>query len=182
MAGPGVPGDEVVIHQSRLLRQAQGIDAAEDARQAADQRRAFDLLQVGGDEATLRALLLEDPAVSERQADVILGPWFRFFLTYDPTAALRLLKVPVLAVNGEFDLQVDPKQNLPPIRAALEAGGNEDFTVQELPGLNHLFQPTETGYPTEYGQIEETLAPELLSTVTAWILERFGPEADRGSR
>ena len=72
-------------------------------------------------------------------------------------AVLQKVKCPVLAINGEKDLQVDPQQNLPPIEAALKAGGNSDYTVKELPGLNHLFQSCQTGSPIEYGQIEETL-------------------------
>jgi uncharacterized protein len=44
--------------------------------------------------------------------------------------------------------------------------------VKELPGLNHLFQPTKTGLPSEYGKIETTFAPEALETISAWILKR----------
>ena len=39
-------------------------------------------------------------------------PWFRYFLTYDPRPALAKVKCPVLAINGEKDLQVPPKENL----------------------------------------------------------------------
>jgi hypothetical protein len=45
----------------------------------------------------------------------------------------------------------------------------------EFPGLNHLFQTTTTGAPSEYGTIEETMSPAMLETVSAWILENFGP-------
>jgi fermentation-respiration switch protein FrsA (DUF1100 family) len=102
----------------------------------------------------------------------ILSPWFRYFLAYDPTVALRKVRCPVLAINGEKDLQVDPTQNLPPIEAALKAGGNTDYTVNELPGLNHLFQHCTTGAPSEYSTIEETMSPEVLELVAGWIGER----------
>jgi fermentation-respiration switch protein FrsA (DUF1100 family) len=78
----------------------------------------------------------------------------------------------VLAINGEKDLQVPPGQNLPVIAAALAAGGNTDFAVRELPGLNHLFQTSETGAPSEYGLIEETFSPTALEIVGDWIEDR----------
>lgn len=78
----------------------------------------------------------------------------------------------MLAINGEKDLQVPPKQNLPAIRAALEAAGNHHVEVSELAGLNHLFQTARTGAPSEYGQIEETMAPMALEKITRWILKQ----------
>ncbi|HTX49051.1 MAG TPA: alpha/beta hydrolase, partial [Caulobacteraceae bacterium] len=70
---------------------------------------------------------------------------------------------------GSLDLQVPPDQNLPPIRKAL--AGNPDAEVDELPGLNHLFQDAKTGAPGEYGQIEETLSPAAMDLITNWILK-----------
>jgi fermentation-respiration switch protein FrsA (DUF1100 family) len=78
----------------------------------------------------------------------------------------------VLAINGEKDLQVDPKQNLPPIEAALKEGKNSDYTLKQLPGLNHLFQHCQTGSPSEYATIDETFAPEALALVADWIRQR----------
>ena len=67
-------------------------------------------------------------------------PWFRFFARYEPGPDLRKIKCPVLAINGEKDVQVDPKLNLSKIESSLKAGGNNNFAIKELPGLNHLFQ------------------------------------------
>ena len=64
-------------------------------------------------------------------------------------------------------------QNLPEILSALEAGGCADVTICRLPGLNHLFQHSETGSIAEYGTIEETFAPLALSTMSDWITARF---------
>ncbi len=111
-------------------------------------------------------------AQTDAQLKMILSPWFRFFLSYDPQLALRRVRCPALAINGEKDLQVDPKQNLAPIEAALKAAGNTNYTVKELPGLNHLFQHCKTGAPSEYGTIEETMAPEVLELIYAWIRDR----------
>jgi hypothetical protein len=62
-----------------------------------------------------------------------------------------------------------PDLNLPPIQQALQAAGNQHATVQKLDGLNHLFQHATTGSPMEYGTIDETMAPEVLSQIAAWI-------------
>jgi hypothetical protein len=75
----------------------------------------------------------------------------------------------VLALNGEHDLQVPPKQDLAAIHKALQDGGNKDFQTTEIPGLNHLFQHSATGAPSEYVSIEETFAPEVLELMTNWI-------------
>jgi hypothetical protein len=95
----------------------------------------------------------------------------RYFLTYDPATALGKLTCPVLAINGSLDLQVPPALNLPAIRKALEAGGNKHDEVDELPGLNHLFQTAKTGSPAEYGEIEETISPVALDKMASWILK-----------
>ena len=104
--------------------------------------------------------------------DRLTSPWFRAFIKYDPRPVLKQVKCPVLAVNGELDIQVIPKENLAEIEKALKAGNNSDVTVKEFPKLNHLFQTAKTGMVGEYGQIEETFAPVVLETVTEWILKR----------
>jgi len=77
----------------------------------------------------------------------------------------------VLALIGEKDLQVPPKSNLSAIEKALAEGGNKNFKTLELPNLNHLFQNCETGAVAEYGQIEETISPEVLEIISEWIWE-----------
>ena len=77
----------------------------------------------------------------------------------------------MLALNGEKDLQVPPKENLGEIAKALKEGGNSQVTVKELPGLNHLFQTCKTGAVSEYAEIEETIAPLVLTQIGDWIIE-----------
>lgn len=110
------------------------------------------------------------------------SPWFRFYLNFDPGTVLQKVPCPVLAVNGEKDVQVMPRENLQAIMRALDAGGNKNYTVKELPDLNHLLQTAETGNISEYGKIEETMSPTALQIIGDWILEQmvgdtgFGPE------
>src|SRR5262249_34781602 len=100
-------------------------------------------------------------------------------MDYDPRPALRKVTCPVLALNGAKDAQVDSKLNLQAIEAALKEAGNKDVTIRELPDLNHLFQTCKTGAGSEYGAIEETLAPVLLETVAEWIAKRTGGQTKR---
>jgi len=93
-------------------------------------------------------------------------------MTYDPATALHKVTCPVLAINGEKDTQVLAKENLAAIRKALEEAGNKHFEVDELPGLNHLFQTAKTGSPAEYAQIEETISPVALEKIASWILQQ----------
>lgn len=189
LAGTGVTGEEIVGLQIAKLAKAAGVPAATAELQAAASRRVLAKVVAGAPEAEIRAFLREAieqqwaPAKlsEERMEESIraaLGayrsPWFRFFLGHDPRPALRRLKVPVLALNGELDAQVDADQNLPEIEKALREAANPDVTLRRLPGLNHLFQTAKTGALTEYAQIEETVAPEVLELVREWIRVRFG--------
>ena len=98
--------------------------------------------------------------------------WYRYFITFDPQPVLKNVKVPVLALNGELDLQVAWKENLDLIGAGLKAGGNQDVTIKAFPKLNHLIQNSQTGLLSEYAQIEETMSPEVLKTMSDWILSK----------
>jgi uncharacterized protein len=73
-----------------------------------------------------------------------------------------------LALNGSLDLQVTP-ENLAAIANAAFEGGNEAVTTITLHGLNHLFQRTETGRISEYGQIEHTMDESVLEIIGEWL-------------
>jgi uncharacterized protein len=177
LAGSGVPGDQILVEQRTLIAEAGGMSKEEAEKDAVEERAVLALVVKEKDspelEKDLRQKLAEyvkDPELGA-QVQVLTSPWFRYFLAYDPGPALGQVKCPVLALNGEKDLQVPPKQNLAAIRKALEDGGNKNFEVVELPGLNHLFQTAKTGSPAEYGAIEETMSPVALEKMSGWILQ-----------
>lgn len=177
IAGTGVPGRDVVTEQARRIMRASGAPESAIERNAATQQKIFAILSSEPDEAAARKLILEAMAGqpnAEAAARTSSSAWFREFAFYDPAPTLEKVECPVLAVNGELDLQVLPDQNLPPIEAALNKGGNKDFQLVRLPGLNHLLQTAKTGAPAEYGQIEETMAPAALETIANWLSKRVG--------
>jgi uncharacterized protein len=178
MAGPGVPGDAILAEQNALIAEAMGASHEQAVARGA-QIRAMSAIVTGekdpvARESRLRALLTGAvPAAQiDAQINALDTPWFRYFLDYDPAPALRRVTCPVLAINGEKDLQVPPKQNLPAIRTALETSGNHRVEIVELPGLNHLFQTAKTGSPSEYADIQETIAPAALERIAAWIAKQ----------
>ena len=197
MAGPGLPGENILLAQAALIAEASGSSKAQIAANGELQRRIFAVLrsekEPGDAEAPLRTVIADglaqlarlaaaDPASAmdtqpmvESQVRAVNSPWFRFFLTYDPRPVLAKVRCPVLAIDGSHDLQVPAEENLAAIRDALHSGGNDRVTTRIFPGLNHLFQTSETGHPTEYGRIEETIAPVALELIRSWILEQVGP-------
>ena len=110
-------------------------------------------------------------ATAEQSATAVDRPWTRFYFLHDPRKTLRRVHCPVLALNGEKDMQVPAMENLPEIEKALKEGGNKNFTVKALPNLNHLFQNCKKGTLDEYPQIEETMSPAALQIVADWITE-----------
>lgn len=178
MAGSGVPGDQILPEQVLQVSEAAGESKDKAEKAAADEREVLSLVEKEKDDAVLQKDLREKLAGKVPEAQMggqiamITSPWFRFFLTYDPATALRKVKCPVLAIDGEKDRQVSPTQNLPAIRQALTEGGNKNFEVVELPGLNHLFQTAKTGAVSEYSEIEETMSPLAMKTIADWILKQ----------
>lgn len=180
MAGTGVPGDQVLPEQVLLLAEASGETKERAEKDSASEREILALVEQDKDkdEAALKKDLEDKLAKDSIQAEFgsqvgrITSPWFRYFLTYDPATALRKVKCPVLVLNGEKDKQVSPEQNLPAIRDALTEAGNKNFEIDELPGLNHLFQTAKTGAVSEYAQIDETMSPAAMQKIAEWILKQ----------
>jgi uncharacterized protein len=185
MAGAGLTGEEILYMQGAMIMKASGASAGQLAKQRATQESMFKILKEEKDPAAAEKRLREEMSKSlteeeKKKSEQTIAahiklantPWFRYYLTLDPRPALRKVKCPVLALNGENDLQVSANENLREIGAALKAGGNNDVTIARLPKLNHLFQTSETGSPNEYIKIEETIAPVALKTIGDWILKR----------
>jgi uncharacterized protein len=193
LAGPGLPGEDILLEQGALIARAGGSSEAQIAANGDLQREIFAVVRGESDpqaaEGPLRAVITKgvarlaqlsgtDPAAADTerfvdaQVRAVNSTWFRFFLTYDPRPVLAKVTCPVLALDGGNDLQIPPEENLASIAAALRAGGNEHVTIKMLPGLNHLFQTSTTGHPSEYGTIEETFAPAALTLIGTWIREQ----------
>jgi len=188
LAGPGLPGDEIVVAQSELILLAMGEKKENIARAMKLSRKLFAAAKAGATAKELEAVILKagEELTDEKEkiefaaskplivakTKELSTPWFRYFLAHDPRPVLAKVTCPILAINGSLDLQVPCEPNLDAVRKATPH--NKDMTTTELKGLNHLFQPTKTGLPSEYGVIEETFAPAALDVISGWLLKRVG--------
>ena len=100
-------------------------------------------------------------------------PWLKEFLNSSTESYLRKVNCPVLAIYGDKDVQVPSKENIEVINRLLIQGVNTDYTIIEIPNVNHLFQHCKTGYPSEYETSKQTMVPEVLNLISDWIFGRI---------
>ncbi len=191
LAGPGAPGWEMLLRQQTdpvrrlgptayktwytLIKEKMDIlnqnYGSPDSVVLPKLKEAYSRWKGGlssGMADTLRVSQLSEAMYGVREGTELM-PWMRYFSHTDPAIFLRQVKCPVLALDGGLDIQVDAERNIPAIRQALSDGGNTRVTVFIFPGLNHLFQHAVTGDIGEYAVIEETMAPDALAMMGAWI-------------
>lgn len=193
MAGPGLNGEQILLLQSALISKAGGLDDKTIKANEKLSREIYSVLKkirdnekAGQKIKTLFTSMdkkhASDPGYHKMtgeqinaQIETVTSPWFRCFLTLDPQEYLSMVKCPLLAMNGNLDLQVPPRENLQAIEKSLIFGGNPNYLMEELPGLNHLFQTATTGSPAEYARIEETISPAALELIGKWIQKNIAP-------
>jgi dipeptidyl aminopeptidase/acylaminoacyl peptidase len=192
MAAPCVNIEEIVHTQEPLFQRADGVPEELILQTHAIRNKIFTLLKKdvnhGATEKKLRKILTQyfnslTPSQKElaeayygsleHQLGSLNSSWFRYWLAYDPICTLKKVTVPILALNGELDLVVTPEQNLKLIGKVLEEVGHKDFTILQLPQLNHSFQTCYTGSLKEYENIEETTSPLVLNILSEWCSRKF---------
>jgi fermentation-respiration switch protein FrsA (DUF1100 family) len=188
LAGTGIPGDELLLLQQELIGRVSGISVEDLKKSKSTYTEVFEIVKKATNSDQMKKSItdyisrsiksdseskipdgISESDYIEMQVSQITSPWMQFFIIYNPALALEKIKCPVLAINGEKDLQVPPKENLDAIKKALIKGGNKKVTIKELPNLNHLFQECKTGSPEEYSVIEQTFSPVALNEVLKWI-------------
>lgn len=170
--------------QTYLLGKAAGMDEGQLAYAARANRDIYRILKETADDDALHTSLeqlLQQHALANNvpaeqaepldanQLQQLMSAWYRYFIQYDPEPSLSAITVPVLAINGDKDLQVTAQENLEGIRKALEKAGNPAVTIRNFPRLNHLFQESQTGAISEYATIEQTISPAVLQLLSDWI-------------
>ena len=185
LAGAGVRGDSLMLKQVELISKSQGMpDAVWQGMKPSIRNRYAILQQTDKTPEELQKELYADVTKTmspeqlkdlntiqqlSAQISSMTSPWYLHFIRYDPAQDLKKLKCPVLALNGEKDIQVDAAMNLAAIQERITGNGNKNVTVKAYPNLNHLFQTCEKGTLAEYGQLEETINPEVLKDIIEWI-------------
>jgi len=193
MAGTGIPGDSLLLMQQQMIGKSMGMTDAQLKASNKINRGAFRIINRNHNqpdiESNLRIYLKKtldsipeaelptgisiDDSFIDTQVNLLTNPWMQYFLSYNPANTLKNVSCPVLAINGSKDLQVPAKENLSAIEHALQLGGNKNVIINEFAGLNHMFQESKTGSPTEYSSIEQTIAPVVLEEIYSWILKQL---------
>jgi uncharacterized protein len=188
LAGTGVVGDKLLLAQTYLIAKADGASEADLAKAKKINAQIFGLVKKAVSEEQAKkdlTILLKkefknmpeadkpkgvsEADFIEEQVSQMANPWMMNFLKYDPAVNLKRVTCPVLALNGDKDLQVPSAMNLPAIKKAVMSNGNKNVTTKEFKNLNHLFQETTTGSPSEYSIIEQTISPLVLTEMLNWI-------------
>lgn len=191
MAGPAIAGDEVMMLQNYMLGKADGMPEEELTKLGGINRKVYDIIKQESNtnemqtkmhtllNAELKPLFVSKGIPQSNidqyinmQISGLISPWYVNFMKYDPAPTLEKVKCPILAINGDKDLQVAAMANLNAIKRIAEKSGNKKVTTKQLPGLNHLFQESDKGLPSEYGTIEQTISPAALNEISGWILKQ----------
>lgn len=105
-------------------------------------------------------------------SETLSTKWWKYFASYNPQIALQKLKCPVLAINGSSDIQVPADANLKAIELGLRKAGNKKGTTMKFDNLNHLFQKCTKCTVQEYGELENTIEPEVLEYIYNWLSKK----------
>lgn len=192
LAGPGQTGNDISIWQIKTILHANGL-SLEAATAGSEITRALNSTVMNNTykDALESELLstydmkwqaLSDAVKAEIQAigggnlpkariEVLSSNWTKYFLQHDPKTYLENLDIPVLAIHGDKDTQMDMDLNLSKIRHALQEQSHPLSKVEKISGVNHLFQRADSGLMSEYAQIEETMSPVVLEMLGNWVHE-----------
>ncbi|MET0764597.1 MAG: alpha/beta fold hydrolase [Blastococcus sp.] len=101
----------------------------------------------------------------------INAKWFREYLDYDPRPDLARLDVPVLAITGSKDLQVNPDD-----LAAIAGLVRAPVQAWCAPDVSHLLR-TQPGPPSLRAykkEVRRPVDPTVLDRVTGWLTDQLG--------
>lgn len=181
MAGPTIPGKDILIKQAGKVSQTMDYSEKEIAKQKKLRKQIYEeVMRVSTDTSKIKESFqklvqantkISDSAAMEKyvqqQMDFVMSPWFKFYYNYDPAPKLKALDIPVLAVFGGKDIQVDSRQNKVLIQDMIRQG-KENYTLKVFPEANHLFQHAETGSIKEYQQLPKEFTEGFLKYITKW--------------
>ncbi|WP_126249092.1 alpha/beta hydrolase [Chitinophaga rhizosphaerae] len=186
MAGPGVRGDELIMSQTKaILQQYQAGDSIVQ-QQLGYQRKMMDAILQEKDTAALRGRIrsnaraqyddnpniqknMEEGMFIQQVSSQYLTPEYLSIVRFDPKPYFAKVTCPVLALNGDKDVQVISSIHLPGWK-----NGIKNADTREMPGLNHLFQTCKSCQVMEYARLTETISPAVLSEISDWIRLKTG--------
>ncbi|MBN1633570.1 MAG: alpha/beta hydrolase [Ignavibacteria bacterium] len=198
MAGTAVPGKDVIIEQTKKIKQTSGdsdeeinstLELLNDAIKCNETDSGWEELETklkNTIEKGYNELSDEEKSKIDNKEEFINtnakgfihsfnSPWMKYFLFFNPQTIIEKVNSPVLALFGGLDLQVLESQNLEPMRNALSGTGKIDYIIKTFEKANHLFQEAETGNPSEYSSLKKEFIPGFLEYITEWMLKYVSP-------
>ncbi len=188
LAGVGIPMEDIIIEQNKEILHSIGLQVDMIERVLVLTKKAFSIIREDKKakltfeqffkkfETAFTDFSPEDKLMLgltesnwKTQYEMINSAWFRYAITIDPATYLGKVKCPVLAINGDKDIQVEATTNLNRIAELLEKGKNDNFTCTIIPNANHLFQICNKCTLAEYGELTETFSPIALDVVGEWL-------------
>ena len=187
MAGVMIPGSELLLRQKELQLSAMGSSKVYISKEIEFDTGIMNIITNSATDSLKNNLekytdayfkknskfASEHGMTEEYYKTIIVGsyssPWLSNFIKYDPKSALENLDCPLFAINGEKDLQVPAEENLGALQNIMDKDTSKRFTLKSYPNLNHLFQECKTGMVQEYGQIEQTISPQVLVDIAGWV-------------
>lgn len=202
MAGPAIGGTDILIEQNKDIFTQAGASPEELQAQIDLLQNIFPLLASRDYDAVYDVVYetalaqweaatpleqtlsgFEDGAeFAQSSAETMMAQVanepFASLMEYDPTTDLLATEIPILAIFGRLDIQVNAEVNVAAFEAILAESGNPDATIITLEDANHLFQAAQTGSLDEYSTLEPNFTPDFLPTVSNWILARVDVSAE----
>ena len=188
LAGPAIPGGELLLKQQYLINKASGVSEKLNKSMQRFNREIYKIVVEEKTLQTARPIIEKKISKSLKNTNEkdlagynskeeliqealnnVCNPWMFYFIKYNPKIDLKKVNCHVLALNGSKDLQVPPNENLNAMEMYIPKS-EKNTVFKELPNLNHLFQECITGNITEYGTIEQTIQPEVLKLVGDWLI------------
>ena len=176
LAGPGVLGSTLLTEQQLLIAKSIGatenelnelksfslefyplltLDSIDQVRKnATDFLKQF--IKKGKNKELRKSSKEEQEEWIKLNLNAYVNPWMLYFLNYNPMFDLKKINCHYLALNGTTDLQVPAKMNMEAIASYCNPSAGKIKEIKTLDGLNHMFQPSATGSPIEYGSNEIT--------------------------
>lgn len=152
LATPGRPYEEVLKAQAEASVESVPPELRADARKTQD--RTLQALRSGRD---------VPPELART------GQWIREALAVDPANLIANAQCTLWVAQGGKDFEVDPARD-PMALIKLAKKHNKKHTVQQYPGLDHLFKP-ETGdsTPARYLVPDRHVDTKFLGDLTTWL-------------
>ncbi|WP_246516242.1 alpha/beta hydrolase family protein [Aequorivita echinoideorum] len=151
IAGAGQEIDDVIVDQ--IEKQSPGLK--ENARQA------FDDLRVNGFTESYNPLIA---SIFRKSLQPFLFTWIQ----YNPQEEIKKLKIPVLILNGDQDIQVQVSE------AEKLKAAKPDAEYKIIENMNHIFKEIKNDENNlenskSYNQFDLPVMPELIETISNFI-------------